>query len=215
MRTVFDVNSTQMKRRAATGCAILGASFAMLACHDAPITRNGPPQRRIVSRVYPMPLNDLRQTVLDRYAATHARSSDAFRTHVINKQPPPGFSSDWLGTYTDPGGFLEPYRSLPDSVRTNDLVLSDFIGDTYWPSEYEAAGTPVKFRCDFVLHLTARSPRETEVQVFEIVPTVWVGEHWAMAKEGIGPAKVHDIRFVEPTVRDRVAVLDLIQSILK
>jgi hypothetical protein len=36
-----------------------------------------------------------------------------------------------------------------------------------------------------------------------------------MPKEGIGPAKVHDMRFVEPTVRDRRMVLDFVDSILK
>jgi hypothetical protein len=32
---------------------------------------------------------------------------------------------------------------------------------------------------------------------------------------GVGFGRVHDIRFVEPTVRDRIRVLDLIDEIIK
>jgi len=211
---MFDGQITQMKRRTvAIGAAIVVLVIA--GCRPTPITRNGPAQERIVSRSYSIPLNDLRARMLDRYPAARA-GSDAFRALEMTEQPPPGFAADWLVGYIDPGAFLEPYVHLPDSARANDLVLRDPTGDKYWTSEYETATGPVRFQCALIVHFIPRSAAETEVQVFELVPTVWVGEHWvAMAKEGIGPAKVHDIRVVEPTVRDRRMVLDLVDSILK
>jgi hypothetical protein len=204
-----------MRRRAATACAIVLVSLAVAACRSTPITRNGPPQERIVSRVYPGAAHDLRARILDRYSASRAGLSDAFRALEMTEQPPPGFPTYWLDGYVDPGGFLKPYVDLPDSARTHDLVLREATGDKYWTSEYETSEGPVRFHCALILHFVPRAPTETELQVFEVIPTVWVGEHWAMAKEGIGPAKVHDIRFVEPTVRDRLAVLDFVDSILK
>jgi hypothetical protein len=204
-----------MRRRVVAVCAIVVAPVAMAACRQTPITRNGPPQERIVSRAYPLAMNDLRARIVDRYTTSQAGLSDGFRVLKMTEQPPPGFSPDWLIGYVDPGGFLKPYVDLPDSARTHDLVLSDAIGDKYWTSEYETEQGPVRFQCTLIVHFVPRTPTETELQVFELLPTVWVGEHWAMAKEGIGPAKVHDIRFVEPTVRDRRAVLDFVDSILK
>ena len=160
-------------------------------------------------------MHDLRARIFERYRASHASLSEAFRVLQMTEQPPPGSSPDWLVTYVDTAGFLKPYVDLPDSARSYDLVLREPTGDKYWTSEYETTDGPVRFQCGLIVHFVPRSPTETEVQVFEIVPTMWVGEHWAMAKEGIGPAKVHDIRFVEPTVRDRHAVLDFVDSILK
>jgi hypothetical protein len=51
--------------------------------------------------------------------------------------------------------------------------------------------------------------------VYEVVPTVWVGEHWAMSAHGIGFGRYHDIRFVEPTVKDRVDALDIVDQLLR
>jgi hypothetical protein len=209
------LHSTQMRRRAATVCATVLAPIAIAACQPTPITRNGPAQERIVSRVYPVAMNVLRARILDRYSTSRAGLFDAFRVLEMTGQPPPGFQVDWLAAYTDPSGFLQPYIDLPDSARIHDLVLREATGDKYWKSEYATREGPVLFHCGLILHFVPRSVAETEIQVFEVVPTVWVGEHWAMAKEGIGPAKVHDIRFVEPTVRDRRAVLDFVDSVLK
>ena len=188
---------------------------AAVACRATPITRNGPPQQRIVSRIYPVAMDSLRAKTLDRYTATHMRLSDAFRVLKMTEQPPPGFSADWMAGYIDPDGFIKPYVDLPDSLRSHDLVLREATGDRYWTSEYQTSDGPIRFHCTLIVHFVPRAQNETEVQVFELVPTVWVGEHWAMAKEGIGPAKVHDIRFVEPTMRDRTAVLDFIDTVLK
>ena len=203
-----------MRRRTVTTCAIAGA-LGLVACRPTPITRNGPPQERIVSRSYPVSPNALRARIIERYPAARA-TSEAFRALEMTDQPPPGFAPDWLVGYADSGAFLEPYIDLPDAARAHDLVLREATGDKFWTSEYETAAGPVRFQCTLIVHFVPRAADETELQIFELVPTVWVGEHWvAMAKEGVGPAKVHDIRFVEPTVRDRRMVLDFVDSILK
>jgi hypothetical protein len=66
-----------------------------------------------------------------------------------------------------------------------------------------------------VLHLHSPTAESTDVDVYEVVPTVWVGEHWAMSAHGIGFGRYHDIRFVEPTVKDRVDALDIVDQLLR
>ena len=191
--------------------ATIALSLGLASCRQTPISRNGPPQQTVVSRTYSRPLRELRAAILDAYPKPDVTRPEMFRILSISEQPPPGFSADWLGGYVDPGGFFEPYRRLTPAEQSNDLVLREATEDRYWPSEYEANGRAVKFRCALIIHFIAREPGTTEVQVFELVPTVWVGEHWAMSREGPGFGKYHDIRFVEPTVKDRVAVLDFIE----
>lgn len=157
-------------------------------------------------------MRDLRAAILARLQTPDATRPEMFRILSISEQPPPGFAPDWLAAYVDPSGYLEPYRRLTSAEQANDLVLREATGDRYWLSEYEAKGRPVPFHCALIIHFVEQGAT-TEVQVFEVVPTVWVGEHWAMSKEGPGFGKYHDIRFVDPTVRDRVAVLDFIDGV--
>ena len=188
---------------------VFAASLAVTACRQTPIARNGPAQQALVSRMYQRPMRDLRAAILARLQTPDATRPEMFRILSISEQPPPGFAPDWLAAYVDPSGYLEPYRRLTPAEQANDLVLREATGDRYWLSEYEAKGRPVPFHCALIIHFVEHGAT-TEVQVFEVVPTVWVGEHWAMSKEGPGFGKYHDIRFVDPTVRDRVAVLDFI-----
>jgi hypothetical protein len=51
----------------------------------------------------------------------------------------------------------------------------------------------------------------TRVQVYEKVPQVWAGMYWTFGHSG--PGEYRDIRFVDPTVKDRLAVLDLLTVI--
>jgi hypothetical protein len=60
-----------------------------------------------------------------------------------------------------------------------------------------------------------RDAVEHDIEAYESVPEVWAGEHWAWAMHGIGFGRVHDIRFVEPTVQDRIRVLDLVDEIIR
>jgi hypothetical protein len=190
----------------------IALSVALTACRQTPITRNGPAQQAIVSRTYERPMRELRAAILEQYQKPDAARPEMFRVLSISEQPPPGFSADWLVAYVDPGGYFEPYRRLTAAEQANDLVLREATGDRYWMSEYEANGRPVKFHCGIIIHFIERAPGTTEVQVFELVPTVWVGQRWALSREGPGFGKYHDIRFVEPTVKDRVAVLDFIEE---
>jgi hypothetical protein len=125
---------------------------------------------------------------------------------------PPNYPADWLTTFIDPGGYLDSYKRIPGSLRDRDLLIEEPTGDLYWPSEYSAAAGPVKFRCGFILHFAASAPLRTEVQVYEKIPEIWVGEHWDFLHHGIGFGKVHEIRFVEPTVKDRVDLLNLLSD---
>jgi hypothetical protein len=119
------------------------------ACVDrVPRYANFPQRSRArayhVSHVPACP-RDLRAAILERYAQLDATRPEMFRVLSITEQPPPGFSPDWLVTYVDPGGYLEPYRRLAPTDRENDLVLREATGDRYWLSEYEAKGAPCRF----------------------------------------------------------------------
>jgi hypothetical protein len=219
---VLDVSGHSQMRRRRAGVTLLFASMLLGACRETPIARNGPTQRRIVARTYARSMHDVRTAILNRYPKVESYPvrpdntyPDLFHVLSISEQPPPGFQADWLAAYVDPSGFLEPYRRLTPAEQANDLVLREATGDRYWLSEYEANGQAVKFKCGLIVHFVESAPGTTEAQVFEVVPTVWVGQHWAWAKEGFGPGRFHDIRFVDPTVRDREAMLAFIDSILK
>jgi hypothetical protein len=172
----------------------------LCSCGSVPVERRGASQVPVVSRVYTTEIQGVRAAVL--------RSS--FRGMRAVELRPPRYSSDWAQGWVDPGGFLEFYKRIPGDLRVDDLLIEDPVGDTYWSSEYSTAGGPVKFKCGFILHFVTGVPGTTEVQVYEKTPEVWVGEHWDFAHHGIGFGKFHDIRFVEPTVRDRVEVLDFL-----
>ena len=167
-------------------------------------------QQRLVERRIEAPLD----TVRDRTIAL-------FRTHDVAVPPPfagmsvvelASVSPDWLVTFVDEGHFLDGYLALTAQDRRRDLLIEEFTGDAYWMSEYVSAGRPARFRTGFIVHFAEEGPRAARLSVFEKVPEVWVGERLAFAMHGIGFGPVHDIRFVEPTVADRVALLDLIQT---
>jgi hypothetical protein len=161
-----------------------------------------------------MSIDNLRSEILDQFAASRTRLPAPFDTMTASALTPPRYASDWLVTFVDPGGFLDDYKRLAPGERSSDLLLEEPTGDVYWPSEYETRAGPVQFRCGFILHVVRSAPLSTELQVFELVPTAWVGEHWAMTAHGVGFGRYHDIRFVEPTVTERLAVLDLVDRML-
>lgn len=184
-----------------------------LSCKSVPVERRGAPQQLVVSRVYPADLQTLRAAILTRFGDKSKPLALPFRTMRVIELKPPNYPPEWLSTWSDPGGFLKPYQSMPASLRIYDLLIEEPIGDTYWSSEYLTAAGPARFRCGFIVHLSANAPSGTEVQVYEKVPEIWAGEHWEFLHEGIGIGKVHDIRFVEPTVKDRLDVLNLLSEI--
>jgi hypothetical protein len=175
------------------------------------VTRNGPAQMSSVSRTWPVPLDSVRSAVLSQFQrASGPRPAPFTPMSVVELKTR---SPTWAEGYVDPGGFLQPYRSLSAADRVPDLLIQD-LGDNYWMSEYTSAAGPVKFHCGFILHF-APEGEATRVEVYEMTPTVWPGEIWAMAAHGIGPARIHDLRFVEPTVTDRQHMLAWIGTVLR
>ena len=106
---------------------------------------------------------------------------------------------------------LARYAALPAEAKTLDLYLHDPL-DRYWTSEYAMAGEPVKFRCDFLLHLEPVDGG-TRVEVIEYLPRVWPRDHFQLLGNH-GPGRYRDIRRVEPTVRDREELLAAVATLL-
>jgi len=196
---------------------VVVGSVLSIACSETPVVRNGPPQQRVISRAYGVAAADARRKILDAFARRPAPLPPPFAQFIAIELTGPSYPPDWLVTYTDRGGSLDDYKRLPPADRANDLWLREPTGDVYWLSEYALAGdngAPVKFHCGLIVHFVPRGPALTEIQVYETVPTVWAGESWQISKHGPGFGKYHDIRFVEPTVSDRVRALDVLELLL-
>jgi len=188
------------------------------ACRETPIVRRGPAQQRVVARTYGDSPVQARAKILDAFGGSRSRLPEPFRHMTANPLQLPEFSPDWLVTLIDPGGYLDPYKRMPPDEKVNDVLIQDATGDLYWDSEYTTVDPikrPAQFHCGLIVHLATHGPSSTEVQVYELVPSVWVGEHWAFAAHGVGVGRYHDIRFVEPTVIDRVKTLELLDRVLK
>ena len=106
---------------------------------------------------------------------------------------------------------LARYAALPAEARALDLYLHDPL-DRWWTSEYVADGSPVKFRCDFLLHLEP-ADGGTRVEVVEYLPRVWPRDHFQLLGHH-GPGRYRDIRRVAPTVRDREDLLAAVRAAL-
>ena len=193
---------------------LLVAGLACLcACSGTRLERHGAPQQRVIARTYAVDLSILREAVRKNLRNARLISPIPLPEMNVIELKPPSYPPDWLAAWGDPGNFLSAYKQLPAAARADDLLLEEPTYDVYWPSEYESAAGPVKFRCGFILHFVPQTPSLTEVQVYEKSPEIWAGEHWAVLHEGIGFGKVHNIRFVEPTVKDRVDVLDALSRL--
>jgi hypothetical protein len=193
--------------------APLLATVLMAGCREIPLVRQGPPAQRVVARTWSAPLPALRSSVLDVFTTKRSTLASPFDRMAIYELRPPAYPSDWLATWVDPAGALADYKRLAPELRRDDLLVEEPTGDAYWPSEYATRDGPVRFRCALIVHL-AGVPAGTTVEIYEKVPAVWVGEHWALAAHGIGFGRYHDIRFVEPTMEERLRLLDLIDRIV-
>jgi hypothetical protein len=191
----------------------LGLAVATTGCGRAPITREGSTQLRVVGRTYASAVDGVRARLLEAFSGRRPALSDPFVEMRAFELKPPAFPPDWLTTFVDPGRFLADYKELPAELRRADLLIEDPTGDSYWPSEYRSPAGQVRFRCGFIAHFIPL-PTGTTVEIYEKVPTVWLGERWAFSAHGVGFGRYHDIRFVEPTVRDRMRLLDLIGAVV-
>jgi hypothetical protein len=196
-------------------CAAFSASVPalLIACAGPPIVRHGAAGQRIVARTYAARPQTIRAILLDAFATRRSTLPSPFNQMAAHELGPPRFPPEWLAALVDPGGFVEAYARLPPELRRSDLLLDEQTGDAYWPSEYATASGPIRFRCGLIVHFGAAA-RGARIEVYETVPTVWVGEHWAFSAHGIGFGRYHDIRFVEPTMAEREHTLDLIDRIL-
>lgn len=197
--------------------AVLAASAAS-ACGQVPIVREGPAQQRVVARTYAASPAVVRDKLLASFRDTSGPRTGPFRQMTAAALVPPLFAADWVLGFIDPGGYLEPYRQLPSELRISDVLVQDPISEIYWPSEYRTAdrpSEPLQFRCSFILHFAPSDAGGTRVEVYELTPSVWAGQRWAFSRHGIGFGRVRDIRFVEPTVTDRVNVLNLLDEVVR
>jgi hypothetical protein len=194
---------------------VVMAQVFLSSCAPVPVERHGISQLRIVTRVYATDLQTFRVAVLNRFGDRSNPMPSPFQSMRAIQLSPPNYPPDWLTTWIDPSGYLESYKRIPASLRAHDLLIEEPTFDLYWPSEYSTATGTVKFRCGFILHFAANTLLTTEVQVYEKAPEIWVGEHWGLSRHGIGFGKFHDIRPVEPTVKDRMDMLNLLSEIAR
>lgn len=194
----------------------LSLSLAIIVggCGGAPIERHGDAQQRVVSRSLAAGLKPIRDSVMAGIRQTSVPSAIPFRKMRVVELKQPDYTTDWVTSFVDPGEFLKPYKDIDIRTRATDLFIEEPTFDEYWLSEYRSASGPVKFRCGFILHFKSEGSTATDVQVFEKVPEVWVGEKWSFSRHGFGFGKIHDIRFVEPTVKDRVDMLNAVEALL-
>ena len=115
-----------------------------------------------------------------------------------------------MSSSDNPG--LARYALLPPDAKALDLFLHDPL-DRYWTSEYELDGVPVRFRCDFILHLEPAADGGTRVEVIEYLPRVWARDHFLLLGRH-GPGRYRDIRRVKPTVRDREELLAIVREVI-
>jgi len=115
------------------------AFICLLSCASVPVERRGASQLLIVSRVYPVDLETLRDSIANRFGDARSSLRSPFRSMRVIELKPPNYTADWLSTSVDPGGFLESYKRLAAPLRVHDLLIEEPTGDLYWPSEYSTA----------------------------------------------------------------------------
>lgn len=107
--------------------------------------------------------------------------------------------------------FILAYLHIPPANRRRDFYLYDPSGDYYWDSEYLYKNAQAKFHCSFLIHLEPADASHTTVEIFEYQPYIWAGEYFGFSAHAILPTMLHDIRPVEPTTKERRAILAMIQ----
>jgi hypothetical protein len=192
--------------------ALALSTISCVACREGRVERKGAAQQLLIERTYPIRLTSFREAILRTFAGYRAPVAAPFASMKVTELKPPNYSSDWLVTTVDSNGFLGSYKQMDAGAKQNDLLLEEPTGDVYWDSEYVSSqGAPVKFRCGFIIHMEESADSVARIQVYEKVPQVWPGMYWTFGHSG--PGEYRDIRFVEPTVKDRLALLDVLTVI--
>src|SRR4051812_38843079 len=173
---------------------LLAGMSCLVACREGNVTRSGAEQTKLVAATIPVALPALRDAILKKFTTQKADLPRPFSSMTI----------------FEASAFPDAGSGLSVDLRKQDLVLRDPTYDVYWTSEYRNQRGPVKFQCGFVIRLDEASAASTRVEVYETSPAVWVGMYWTLGHSG--PGRYMDIRPVEPTVQDRVALLQLIRA---
>jgi hypothetical protein len=128
----------------------------------------------------------------------------------------PALPERWRKFYAArPGDDAFPRPDQVPATRSSLFIFSTGDADdttSYWPSEYYIDGNQTRFRCNFMLKLDSAGTAGTSVEVIEASPRVWVGKMFSFGPHG--PGRYLDIRDVEPTTSDRVALLDLVRRLV-
>lgn len=174
--------------------------------------RKGAAQQLVIEKTFPVRLTPLREAILRTFAGYRAPVAAPFALMKLTELKPPNYTPDWLVTTVDSNRFLGSYKQMDPARKQNDLLLEEPIGDAYWDSEYVSGKGPAKFRCGFIIHMEETPDSATRVQVYEKVPQVWAGMYWTFGHSG--PGEYRDIRFVDPTVKDRLGLLEVLTAIV-
>jgi hypothetical protein len=197
---------------------ITGAILALRDRNRAVIRTSASPQD--IEAVLTYGIDDVSAAIGGMFAATKAvGSSSKFANFELHRASDPIFPDDYQLRYASEGNpGLARYVSIDPAARRWDFYLTppsvgppDSSGNTdyYWESEYQYQGQPVKFRCNFIIHLEPQAGSATKISILETQPEIWIGRKFDMLGHG-GPGLYRDIRLVEPTNTDRAELLDFI-----
>ena len=175
----------------------------------------------------PLGLDAMRQRLGDLFAkgdgtapARRLAPGDWLACFTLFDRRPPGagaqsvFPSDAALRVSARGdAAMNGYLARGAEERAQDVFLYD-ARDCKWVSEYRARGRPVRFSCDFILHLEVAGAHATRLEALEVRPQVTIGSRLGFTAHGLGIGWVEIRRAVAPTRRDRVELLARIRGSL-
>jgi len=195
---------------------ILGSIF-VLRSQNKPVTRTVAYEQS-VETVVSGNVDVVSSALIGLFAVAKGVSSSKFANFDRHPAGDPIFPDDYqLRFASRDNPDLARYISLDPSERRRDLYLvPPVVGppdpsgniDYYWESEYLYLGQPVKFRCNFIIHLEP-AMAASKISILEYQPEIWTGTKFDLLGHA-GPGFYRDIRLVEPTNRDREELLDFV-----
>lgn len=118
--------------------------------------------------------------------------------------------------FTDESSEILAYKAISSSSKSDGFYLYEPSGDYYWNSEYYYQNKPAPFRTGFIIHIESVTNNQTKIQIFELLPEIRVGNYIGFGgHSGLLPGKFWDIRQVEPTISDKIDLLNVIRANLK
>jgi hypothetical protein len=210
--TLFQMTRLGLFAVVGTALVLGGASAVLLRGGCAELVRipGGPPPR--VDATVPLALAAAREKLELISREPTALGFPGIFTWV--RADDNAFPDDFqIRAFSSRDPLLRKYLSRPTLQRTGSFYLRQDL-ESYWSSEYQCSGQPVKFRSNFIVDLIPESPASTRVEILEYQPTVLVGRKFAITAHG-GPGLYDDIRHVEPTTSDRIEILRRVLAMLR